>query len=215
MINQSLNLLPNTSEATAPPPAQAAKLYQRVQGSDPERSAGSQVHYNSFADFVTTFEIEAKDPKTIGAADVLDIINPLQHLPIIGQIYREMTDDQIKPCARMMGGAVFGGAVGLATSSVNAVVEEETGKDVPSNIITAMAGDDPFASQKHKPNIKAGDAPQDQLNALLTGERADVAAHRKAASFYREVAAAAGPDLAQIVMMNDPERTAGTFYSYA
>lgn len=216
MINPTMNMLPDMGEALAPKTAAAAKLYQRVQNTDPERSAGSQVRYNSFADFITTFEDEAKDPKVVGAADVLDIINPLQHLPIISQIYREVTDDQIKPGARMMGGAVFGGAIGLASSSVNAVVEEETGKDVPTNIMTAMAGDDPFESQKGKTPINPNDKPQDQLNTLLAGERADVAAHRQAASFYREMAVAThGPKPAQIVMMNDPERTAGTFYSYA
>ena len=36
--------------------------------------------------------------------DLLDIINPLQHIPILSGLYRKITGDEISPGARMMGG---------------------------------------------------------------------------------------------------------------
>ncbi|MBL4739342.1 MAG: hypothetical protein JKY12_00005, partial [Sneathiella sp.] len=65
-----------------------------------------------------------------GFDDFLDIINPLQHLPIISTLYRELTGDTISAGSRMIGGGVFGGGIGLAASAVNAAIQSETGKDI-------------------------------------------------------------------------------------
>jgi|GEM_PF-836933 len=71
---------------------------------------------------------------------VLDVINPLQHLPVIGTIYRHITGDEIGPVARVAGGALFGGPVGLAMGVVNAAVAGNTGKDIGQTVL-AMAFD--------------------------------------------------------------------------
>ena len=39
--------------------------------------------------------------------DFLDIINPLHHIPVIGTLYREMTDDSLDPGSRVIGGTLF------------------------------------------------------------------------------------------------------------
>ena len=39
--------------------------------------------------------------------DFLDIINPLQHIPIISSFYREITGDEISPHARVIGDTLF------------------------------------------------------------------------------------------------------------
>lgn len=70
-----------------------------------------------------------------GFGDLIDIINPLHHIPVVGSIYRGLTGDQINPASRVMGGAVFGGALGAASGLVNVIAEAETGKDIPENII--------------------------------------------------------------------------------
>lgn len=49
-------------------------------------------------------------------ADVLDMINPLHHIPLIGSIYRKLTGDTIDPAIRIAGGALFGGPIGAAVS---------------------------------------------------------------------------------------------------
>jgi len=62
--------------------------------------------------------------------DVLDTINPLQHIPIISTIYRELTGDQPGAIARIAGSALYGGPVGLAYEMVNSAIDDQTGKDV-------------------------------------------------------------------------------------
>jgi len=75
-------------------------------------------------------------------ADALDIINPLQHLPIIGPIYREITGDTLDPGARLAGSALFGGPMGLAVGIVNTAVESHSGEDIGGNILSLLTGDE-------------------------------------------------------------------------
>ncbi|MDH3703207.1 MAG: hypothetical protein OEU46_18035 [Alphaproteobacteria bacterium] len=73
--------------------------------------------------------------------DLLDIINPLQHIPVVSTAYRAATGDTLDPGARLLGGVLFGGIGGLAAAVVNAVVEQETGNDIGGNIVAALTGD--------------------------------------------------------------------------
>lgn len=66
---------------------------------------------------------------------LLDIVNPLQHIPIVGTVYRAMTGDSIGPAARIAGGTLFGGVIGLVASSLDSLVEGETGRDVGQHIL--------------------------------------------------------------------------------
>jgi hypothetical protein len=85
-----------------------------------------------------------KDGFTFG--DVLDIINPLQHIPIISDIYRAVTGDEIAPAARLMGGSLLGGLPGLAVAAVNTAVHETTGQDLGEMAIATLFGDDALDS---------------------------------------------------------------------
>jgi hypothetical protein len=51
----------------------------------------------------------SNDGLTFG--DIIDVINPLQHIPVVSTIYWELTGDKISPAARMAGGALFGGPI--------------------------------------------------------------------------------------------------------
>ena len=55
--------------------------------------------------------------------DVLDIINPLQHIPIISTIYRMATGDEVGMGSRIAGGALFGGPLGIFVSGLTAIIE--------------------------------------------------------------------------------------------
>lgn len=70
--------------------------------------------------------------------DVLDVINPLQHIPIVSTIYRNLTGDTIQPSARVIGGMLYGGALGGMAAIANAVVEEAQGQDIPDQIMTSL-----------------------------------------------------------------------------
>ena len=62
--------------------------------------------------------------------DFLDIINPLQHLPFIGTLYRNITDDTLDPGSRVIGGTLFMGPVGTVASIANVLIDDATGKDM-------------------------------------------------------------------------------------
>ncbi|MCZ4281160.1 hypothetical protein O4H49_10255 [Kiloniella laminariae] len=77
-----------------------------------------------------------------GFLDFLDIINPLQHIPVISSIYREITGDEIQAPARIFGGMMYGGPLGFVSAIANVMTEETTGKDIGENIIASLIGDD-------------------------------------------------------------------------
>lgn len=80
--------------------------------------------------------------------DFIDLINPLQHIPIINTIYREITGDQIKAPAKIIGGALFGGVAGAAASIANAMIEESSGKDVGKHMMAAFDGEESPAQKE-------------------------------------------------------------------
>ena len=67
--------------------------------------------------------------------DLLDVINPLQHIPVVSNIYREMTGDQIGVGARLAGGTLFGGVIGLVASAVDCMIEEGSGQDTGGHML--------------------------------------------------------------------------------
>lgn len=101
-----------------------------------EASSSGQSHLHMF---------EAEDDSP-SFGDLLDVINPLQHIPIINDIYREVTGDKIGVGARLVGGALFGGPLGLIGSAINAVMEEATGHDIGGHLIALFKDDQPASS---------------------------------------------------------------------
>ena len=78
-----------------------------------------------------------------GFDDFLDLINPLQHIPIVSSIYRELTGDTISEGARILGGAIFGGPIGFASAIGNSMIKQATGKDVGELAISLFDSDTP------------------------------------------------------------------------
>lgn len=72
-----------------------------------------------------------------GFDDLIDFINPLQHIPVVSTIYRAITGDEIGVGPRMFGGAVLGGVIGVGMSAVNAAIEYETGKDIGETVLAS------------------------------------------------------------------------------
>jgi hypothetical protein len=71
--------------------------------------------------------IDAKEFKAFGEdgltfEDVLDVINPLHHLPVVGFIYRSITGDTISPASRV----------------ADTVLEEASGKDAGSHLLALV-----------------------------------------------------------------------------
>ncbi len=69
-------------------------------------------------------------------ADVVDVINPLHHLPVVNMIYREMTGDELHPMSQIIGGAVYGGPIGAVSGTANAISKMQTGKDLGEHVFS-------------------------------------------------------------------------------
>lgn len=72
--------------------------------------------------------------------DLLDAVNPLQHLPGVSQVYRHATGDEIGLPARLAGGFLFGGPIGLLGSAAMAAFEAMTGDDPLGHLVTLAEG---------------------------------------------------------------------------
>lgn len=101
---------------------------------------------------------KAADEEGMSFWDVLDVVNPLQHIPVVNKIYQAVTGDTIKTPAKLAGSALFFGPVGLAVAAADAVVEKETGKDVVDNI-TGWLGIGEKAQPDAGPTLPAEDDP--------------------------------------------------------
>jgi len=74
--------------------------------------------------------------------DFLDIINPLQHIPVVSTLYRELTGDEISPHARIMGDTLFGGPMGFVSSIANVFYEEVAGEDPGETLLAFFTGEE-------------------------------------------------------------------------
>ena len=74
--------------------------------------------------------------------DLLDLINPLRHVPIVSTLYRSATGDDISPGASIAGGGLFGGVFGLVSAVVNVMLKEATGSDIGERVVALFDGDD-------------------------------------------------------------------------
>ena len=79
-----------------------------------------------------------------GWDDFLDMINPLQHIPGIAQVYRAVTGDEINGAASLLGALPFGplGGLGLVASVVDLAVKDTTGQDMGGNLMAMVFGKD-------------------------------------------------------------------------
>ncbi len=77
--------------------------------------------------------------------DFLDIINPLQHIPVISTLYREITDDTLDPGSRVLGSTLFFGPVGTVVSLANVLVDDATGKDMGEHVMAFFDNEEPYA----------------------------------------------------------------------
>jgi len=72
--------------------------------------------------------------------DVLDVVNPLQHLPIVGTVYRALTHDQIKTPEKIAGDTLYGGVMGLASSVADFGFEKLTGHNFGDTVMRLFTG---------------------------------------------------------------------------
>lgn len=81
---------------------------------------------------------KAGDDSGGGFATFLDVINPLQHIPVVSTLYRELTGDTISPAARIAGAALYGGPIGAGIAIVGAVAEQVSGESPDQMLASAL-----------------------------------------------------------------------------
>jgi hypothetical protein len=72
--------------------------------------------------------------------NLLDILNPLEHLPIIGTIYRAITGTHIGIPEKVAGDALYGGLWGAVAGVADAAFEAVTGKDLGDTVLALFRG---------------------------------------------------------------------------
>jgi hypothetical protein len=114
--------------------------------------------------------------------DLLDIINPLQHLPIISTIYRHLTGDTIKPMEQIAGDTLFGGLTGLVSSVADYAFEKITGKDLGDTVYAFVTGED------------------DRPASIAAADTSRIATHAPTPLMGTRIAQAAAPETATSLM---------------
>ena len=99
--------------------------------------------------------------------DLLDIINPLQHLPMISSVYRRITGDEIQPAMQFLGGMLYGGVFSAATAVASMIVEDVSGRDIGEHVVAMLFGDDEPPAEDGVPVMVAEIA---ENKSLATGE---------------------------------------------
>ena len=91
-----------------------------------------------------------------GWDDFLDVINPLQHIPIVAQIYRAVTGDEINGAAELIGSLPVGplGIIGMMGAIADLAVKDTTGKDIGENLEAMVFG---TGNDKKNPDGTAAD----------------------------------------------------------
>jgi len=123
-----------------------------------------------------------------GFLDLIDVINPLQHIPLIGTLYREFTGDEIGALPRIAGSTLFFGPIGAAVSGANVVLETASGKDMGDHVM-ALLRDKGSGLQTAAAETSAAEPANPHEVAVVAGE--PVAAGTDAAPAF--VAAADDP----------------------
>lgn len=72
--------------------------------------------------------------------DLLDIVNPLQQLPVVSTVYREISGETISTVSRLAGGALLGGPIGFLVAALSAGLEAATGDDLGGHVFALFDG---------------------------------------------------------------------------
>jgi hypothetical protein len=80
-----------------------------------------------------------KDGLTFG--DVLDAVNPLNHIPIISDLFASATGSAPSAASKLAGGALMGGPIGFVASLATVIFEQATGTSPVQAVTAALTGE--------------------------------------------------------------------------
>ncbi len=94
------------------------------------------------------------DSSTSPLAVVADTLNPLQHIPLVGGLYRSVSGDNLSSAGMVLGGLLFGGPLGFLAGTAAAVFSAITQPDPTDQ--TAIVAAAASSTQATKAYAKAG-----------------------------------------------------------
>jgi len=168
-------LLPPAASAKARPAALQPQIVEQLTPTKPAEEASGYWQSGKFS-----------------FSDFIDMINPLQHLPVISGIYRKLTGDEMGDGPRMIGGAVYGALLGswvsgLASAVANVFVSHSTGKDIPEHIMSvampARTSTTPAARSPAFAPTHADHTPR-RADAMLVAAQREVDVTRRANNLH-------------------------------
>ncbi len=106
---------------------------------------------------------------SFGFGDLLDIVNPLHHIPVVSSIYRELSGDEISGPARMAGGTLYGGPVGFVASAFDTIMAAGSGEDMGGQVMAAVFGEEEAGRPSATAVAEAASQPQRQQRASAEG----------------------------------------------
>jgi hypothetical protein len=136
---------------------------------------------------------------SFGFKDLLDIVNPLQHLPVIGSIYRYLTGDEPSGGARIVGDAIYGGPIGFGVGVVSTMLTDGDGRDLGERVLASVFGQrgdsaSPTAvaqAPASPPPVAQTQTAQPAVATALAGPNQPGIPTQLATQFYRSPAIAA------------------------
>lgn len=145
--------------------------------------------------------------------DILDTLNPLQHLPVVSTIYRQITGDEISSGARLAGGALYGGPVGVLGAAINAASVESNGQDLGQRAYAALFGEDvppgTAVAEAARPNAPDNAGPTDGTAA---GRNTEEGASAQRAAIAPAAGGATSPQSSQETVSDAAPRGPTNFF---
>lgn len=128
--------------------ALTASLYQAPAGATMQESAKAQTQ-TDLVSIDDTVAGNSASEKSLGASildvsfgddgfgmdDVFDTVNVLNHIPIVSDIYQEVSENTVDAFSSLAGGFMLYGPAGLALSAVNVATEQLTGESLVGNAV--------------------------------------------------------------------------------
>jgi hypothetical protein len=126
------------------PADDSATINASVTGGNDSASAVDSRRYTQFDRTITD-----AGTATMSFGDIVDMLNPLEHIPVVSSVYRAITGDTINPVARVTGDILYGGAMGIGSAVLGGVgaiadteIASENGKDSSGLVLSALFGPD-------------------------------------------------------------------------
>lgn len=111
-------------------------------------------------------------PSDVPVRSLLSALNPLQHLPVVGMIYRAATGDDIPPALKIAGSALFGGPIGVFGTVLGCFLEEMIRLGPDRTRPAAPAGFSVTGQEAGPQPVTPGTAASDAYLTLATAQPA-------------------------------------------